>query len=349
MRKTGAINFFRQAAGAFGPILLVGLPLVLVCWVYINRQVISATLSNDYERQQFITHAQTVLQDFLTLTLGILIEALPFVVLGVLISVIIQVFVPTQAIMKRLPRNGVLRRTIMSFLGIAMPVCECGNVPVARSLMVKGFSPQEAIIFLLAAPSVNIVTFVVTWEAFNFNHSVAIARVIATLVVANVVAYVVTQLIARDKLLTPEFAATCKADAHAPHSPARALGLFRSEMWLITRMLVVGALIAAASQTIVPRDVITTIGSNIALSVLAMLILAFVISICSSVDAFFALAYVGSFSLGSIVAFLVAGPMVDIKMIALMKTTFTYKALGLLAGTVLLLTFLIGMGLSYVW
>ena len=107
--------------------------------------------------------------------------------------------------------------------------------------------------------------------------------------------------------------------------------------------------IAAASQTFIPREVITAIGSNVVLAVVAMLLLAFIISICSSVDAFFALAYVGTFSLGSILAFLVAGPMVDIKMIALMKTTFTYRALAVIAGGVLTLTLLIGIGFSYVW
>lgn len=285
----------------------------------------------------------------MTLTFGILVEALPFVILGVLISVAVQILIPTKTLVKRLPKNRLARRVLVSFLGILMPVCECGNVPVARSLMVKGFSVQEAIIFLLAAPSVNLVTFIVTWEAFGFNHSVAVARVAATLVIANVVALLVVKLISHDKLLTKEFAATCEVGSSGPRTWYRAMELFRTEMWLITRLLVVGAMIAAASQTLVPRDAITAISSNMVLAVLAMLALAFVISICSSVDAFFALAYVNTFSLGSILAFLVAGPMVDIKMIALMKTTFTTRVLAVIATSVLVMSFLIGMGFSYVW
>lgn len=326
-----------------------GVPLVLFFLAYKYRFEVTMILSSPYRREELLWQIRNTFQDFFTLTFGILVEALPFVILGVLIAVAIRVFLPTDAVIKRLPKNTWLRRGIMSFLGVAMLVCECGNVPVARSLMVKGFSIQEAVIFLLAAPSVNIITFIVTWEAFNFNHSVAIARVMATLVVANVVALFVAKLVSRDKLLTPAFAATCEVGEHEPRSFSHALGLFRTEMWLITRMLVIGAMIAAASQTFIPREVITAIGSDVVLSVIAMLILAFVISICSSVDAFFALAYVGSFSLGSILAFLVAGPMVDIKMIALMKTTFTFRALAVITGGVFLLTLLIGIGFSYVW
>lgn len=230
-----------------------------------------------------------------------------------------------------------------------MPVCECGNVPVARSLMVKGLSVQEGIVFLLAAPSINIVTFIVTWEAFSFNHEMAILRVIATLIVANATALLVAKLVQPDKLLTDDFAALCKTDARTHRSLQKAGDIFHKEMWLIVRMLILGALIAAASQTVIPREVMTTIGSDLFLSVITMLILAFVISICSSVDAFFALAYTGTFSMGSILAFLVAGPMVDIKMLALMKTTFTFRTLAVITGSILLLTLIIGIGMSYVW
>lgn len=306
-------------------------------------------VSSPIRREAWLDSAMTTAQDFLTLTLGILVEALPFVILGVFISVLIQTFLPTDKLIRKLPKNRIGRRLIVSFLGVLMPVCECGNVPVARSLIVKGFSVQEAVVFLLAAPSINVITFVVTWEAFSFNHSVAIARVVATLVVANITALVVAKLITRSNLLTKEFKASCEMASHAPRSFARATELFRTEMWLITRLLIIGAMIAAASQTFIPREVITAIGSNIFLAVLAMLALAFVISICSSVDAFFALAYVNTFSLGSILAFLVAGPMVDIKMIALMKTTFTYRTIAVITACVFTLAFMIGVGFSYVW
>lgn len=340
--------FRKIALGEWLAALLMLAGLVASVAIFVNRDAIGYWLLR--EGRDVLTNAGVALQDLLTITLGVIVEALPFVVLGVLISVLIQVFLPAHVLLDRLPKNPILRRIAISFLGVLLPVCECGNVPVARSLLVKGCTVPESIVFLLAAPSVNIITFVVTWEAFNFNHGVAIWRLVLTLIIANVTAYVVGRVIRnRNDALTPEFAAVCEANAHGPHTAGRVLSMFRSEMWLIVRMLCVGALIAAAFQVFVPREAITAIADNPALMVLSMLALAFIISICSSVDAFFALAYANTFSLGSIVAFLVAGPMVDIKMLSLMKTTYTTRVLVLISTVVLTLTFVAGLGLSYVW
>lgn len=329
-------------------LLFGGLGLVIYLWqrYYYDLQILAVS---EVRRQELAAAISTTFQDFMTLTFSLIVEALPFVVLGVTISVLIQVFLPTRVVMKWMPKNGLARRIIVSFLGILMPVCECGNVPVARGLMARGFTTQEAIVFLLAAPSVNIITFIVTYQAFNQQPSMAIARVLVTLIIANVVALFVAKAIAAKKILTPDFVAQCEVSQHAPRSMARAVELFHSEMWLIVRLLVVGALIAAASQTFIPREVIVAIGSDVVLSVLAMMALAFVISICSSVDAFFALAYVGVFGPGPILAFLVAGPMVDIKMIALMKSTFRARTIAVIVAGVLLLTFITGVIFSYVW
>lgn len=329
---------------AFGPIIAIAIFWLLSA----NQENVQRFLFSKYARESALSGIERTLGDFMTLTLSIIIEALPFIVLGVLISVCIQTFLSTQQVLQRLPKNRLLRRSVISFLGVAMPVCECGNVPVARSLMMRGLTVQEAIVFLLCAPSVNIITFIVTWEAFNFNHAVAVWRVVATLVIANIVAVFLTKYMKRSDILTDDFQASCKTEGKLTRSVGKSLRLFRTETWQITRLLIIGAMIAAASQTLISRDAITAIGANVALSVIAMLILAFVISICSNVDAFFALAYVNVFSLGSIVAFLIAGPMVDIKMLTLMKTTFTLKATLTLAAMVLILTFIVGLGASYV-
>ena len=94
------------------------------------------------------------------------------------------------------------------------------------------------------------------------------------------------------------------------------------------KMLCLGALIASLTQVFVPREVLSSVGSDPLLSILAMIAFAFIISICSNVDAFFALAYTSTFTVGSIVAFLVFGPMIDIKMLALMRTTYKARLLG---------------------
>lgn len=285
---------------------------------------------------------------FFTLALSIIVEALPFLLLGVIIAVIIQRFDISHKLIHRLPKNIILRRIAISCLGIFMPVCECGNVPVARSLIASGMSVPDSIVFLLAAPIINPITFIATWTAFRFYPSMAIWRIGAAFIIANLIGVIIGRLKDQDKLLTPEFEAICEAPHHTSRSWQASISLFRSELWLVLRMLCIGALIAAASQVFIPREAILAIGTNPILSVVAMLILGFVISICSSVDAFFALAYVSSFSIGSLLAFLVAGPMVDIKMLTIMKTTYRWRLLAWMTAAIMILSFIAGLVMNYV-
>ena len=113
------------------------------------------------------------------------------------------------------------------------------------------------------------------------------------------------------------------------------------------RMLAFGAIVAGLVQTFIPREILLGIGSNVVLSIVAMLLLAFVVSICANVDAFFALAFANTFSAGSIVSFLVFGPMIDIKMIALLKTTFTKELMITVSLLALSMSALTGLVVTY--
>ncbi|MDB5178722.1 MAG: permease [Patescibacteria group bacterium] len=290
------------------------------------------------------------LQTFITLTLSLVVEGLPFVILGVLLAMLIRVFVPASVMMRILPKQRHLRRVGLALLGMAMPVCECGNVPVARSLISQGMSPQDVTVFLLAAPIINPITFLATWEAFGFARWVAVTRLVAALVIALVVAAGLDRLKRPEELLEPAFVAACRIHAHAQRVSRwrEFLEGFQTELWLIVRLLCIGALIAAATQTIVPREVIVAIGSNMWLSLLSMLGLALVVSICSGVDAFFALSYANSFPLGSVVTFLIASPMINVKSLSLMKSTFNWRYLGAVVPVVAVLAVLVGLVVNMV-
>ncbi|MDO4773711.1 MAG: permease [Candidatus Saccharibacteria bacterium] len=286
----------------------------------------------------------TAAQDFLTLTLSVIIEASPFLVLGVIIATLIRRFVSPRALLRRLPRHTLLRRLILSIIGMLLPVCECGNVPVARSLLRNGLSPADAVTFLLAAPILNPITIAATATAFAATPHMVWWRIGAALIIVQVVALVVSRL-NQKTILQPDFIAHCQ---NREDASLNTLATFaHSELWQLFRMLVIGAMIAAATQVFIPRDILTTVGSDVILSVLAMITLGFVVSICSSVDAFFALAYVGSFAPGAILAFLVAGPMIDIKMIALLKSTFTARFVSIVTAITFGLTLLIGVGVNW--
>jgi uncharacterized membrane protein YraQ (UPF0718 family) len=288
------------------------------------------------------------LNDFTIFFFSIIVEAFPFVLLGVLVSVFVGIFVDENWLYKILPKSKLLRHILIALLGIFMPVCECGNVPVARRLVSKGFRVSEAVTFLLAAPILNPITFISTIEAFKTEPSIAYVRMLAGFLIAVSIGLLTSLNKNEKELMTDGFVESCDHD-HDQHEHSskitEALEIFKTEFIAVTRMLVIGAFIAALSQTFIPRELIVSIGTNPFLSVIAMVILAFVISICSNVDAFFALSYANTFTSGALVAFLVFGPMIDIKILTMLKGTF--KANFLLRLTILVTLLSILTGLLY--
>ena len=289
-------------------------------------------------------------QDLLTLSISVIIESLPFVILGILLSILVQVWVPDRWIMRILPRNALLRRMVISFLGIFLPVCECGNVPLARGLIVKGFTVSESMTFLLAAPILNPITILTTGQAFGFDSWVFAARLVGGFVIANLIGWLFSKHPDQDSLLTDRFAAECRLPDPNEHDQTRwqkSVELFTRESGVIMPALFIGSLVAGLVQVAVPRSVLLSLGSNPLWSILAMMSLAFVISVCSNVDSFFILPFASTFMPGSIAVFLLFGPIIDIKMLTLMRTTFRARVLVQLTVIVGLLSALIGLVVNY--
>lgn len=286
-------------------------------------------------------------QDGLTLAMSVLIEALPFVILGVLLSIVVQVWLPADVIHRWLPKRAWARRAVLSLLGMLIPVCECGNVPFARGLMMRGLAPAEALTFLIAAPIVNPIVILTTHAAFGFDDGILVARLIGGYLIANLIGWIYSRHPSPDSLLTQRFIDTCDRVAHEPGTPVRrSLTQFLVELRAVMPALVIGSALAGAVQVLVPRDVLLAIGSNPVLSILAMMALAMTVAICSNVDAFFALSFASTFSSGALVAFLLVGPLVDVKMLALMRTTFTTRTLAGIVGVVVFAAFAIGIGVN---
>jgi len=325
----------------------------LLTWVMPLSVVVVATLGlRSYLNSAELVDLPNKLQDFITISLSIFIEAFPFLVLGSLLASIVNTYVPTHTFEKALPNRGWLRRAVISLLGCLFPVCECGNVPLSRALMIQGLKPSEAITFLLAAPVVNPVTIWSTWAAFGYDGSIVVSRIAATLLIANIIGYIISLKNKENEFLTDKFQAICNASPSRKQEKdklrmAKLSSNFAHEAFAMLRMLAFGALIAGSIQSFVPRDLLVSIGSNVILSIVAMLLLAFVVSICANVDAFFALSFANTFTAGSIVSFLVFGPMIDIKMLILLKTTFRNRLLITVTVLALLMSALTGLVVSY--
>jgi uncharacterized protein len=265
---------------------------------------------------------------FLLVFGSLLVEALPFILLGAAVSALIEVFVPASVFTRlaRLPRG--LQMPVAGLGGFAFPVCECGSVPVARRLLLKGLHPAAAVTFMLAAPILNPVVLLATGIAYRGRDvmwPMVLGRAGLGLVVAMAVGWAVGSRSAA-QLLRPGRDVEDRTHQHNDPGGAegrwpRYFGQLADDFTMLTRYLVIGAAVAAALQTFLPQDVIGRVATTPVLDVLALMVLAAALSLCSESDAFVAASFV-QFGMAPQLAFLVAGPMVDAKLVALYGGTF---------------------------
>lgn len=210
--------------------------------------------------------------------------------------------------------------------GVALPVCECGSVPVARRLMLRGLHPSAAIAFMLAAPIVNPVVLASTWVAYQGRAP--LDMVLGRLVLGLAVAACAAVVLARHARPRPD---TGQSAEHAHGGGPRAvLGHAAADLVFMGRFVVAGALLAALVQVLVPPAVLSGLGSAPVLGPLAMMGLAVLMSLCSEADAFVAVSFV-SFAPAAQLAFLVLGPVLDIKLAFLYSAAFGRRFVVLLA------------------
>jgi uncharacterized protein len=251
-----------------------------------------------------------------TIFVAITIQATPFLVLGVAVSAAIAAFVPPGAIARMLPRRPVLAVPAAAAAGAALPGCECGSVPVAARLVSIGVTPAAAFALLLSAPAINPVVLVSTAVAFPDRPMMVLARLSASLV-ASIAMGLLWIARGRDDLLSARRLPVEEEGGRA----ARFLATAQHDFLQAGGFLVIGAGAAATLQTLVPRDLVDSVARPGPVSILVLGVLAVLVSLCSEADAFVA-AGLKQFSLTARLAFLVVGPMVDVKLFALQAGTF---------------------------
>jgi uncharacterized protein len=251
-----------------------------------------------------------------TIFVAIAVQAMPFLVLGVAVSAAIAAYVPDGFLPRALPKRPELAVPVAAVAGVALPGCECGSVPIAGRLVSRGAPAAAALTFLLSAPAINPVVLVATAVAFPGKPEVVAARFLASLLAATAVGLIWTRF-GRDSLLDR----VRRGHTHEGTRFAVLTGTAQHDLLNAGGFLIVGAATAATLQTVVPRDVLDTVAGSGFLSVLALAALAVVMAICSEADAFIA-ASLTQFSMTARLAFMVVGPMVDVKLIALQAGTF---------------------------
>ncbi|MER6402154.1 permease [Streptomyces viridosporus] len=260
--------------------------------------------------------AAPVMQSWTTVFVAVVVQALPFLVLGVLLSAAIAVFVPPSFFVRALPGRPALAVPVAGAAGAVLPGCECASVPVAGAMMRRGVTPAAALTFLLSAPAVNPIVLTATAVAFPGEPRMVLARFVASLLVACAMGWLWHRLGRTDWLRPPA------RSAHEGRSRGAAFwGSVRHDVTHAGGFLVVGAMAAATLKAVVPAEWLRAAAGQPVLSVLALAALAVLLSICSEADAFVA-ASLTQFSLTARLTFLVVGPMVDLKLFALQAGTF---------------------------
>lgn len=307
-------------------LLIAALSFAIV--IFLNRDVLPGF--------DFLGNAQ--LQTFKTLFLSLVLEAVPFILLGVVVSSLLQVFVSERMLQRIVPKHPLPAVAFAALLGIALPFCECGMIPIVRRLILKGVPAYVGVVFILAGPIVNPVVFAATYMAFRTRPEMAYSRMLLAFAVACAVGLVLYKALRGNPLKHSAATLSAAGGGADQVQPATAGGKLAAvlehasgEFFDMGKFLIYGALVTAAIQTIVPRGSLVAIGTGEWSSHLFMMGFAYVLSLCSTSDAFVASSFLTTFSTGSLLTFLVFGPMLDLKSTFMLLSAFKVRFVLLLA------------------
>jgi uncharacterized membrane protein YraQ (UPF0718 family) len=272
--------------------------------------------------------------NFKTIFISIILEAVPFVLLGVLFSALLQVFVSEQTVRRWTPRNPVLGVLFACSLGIIFPLCECGMIPIVRRLMRKGMPVYIAVTFILAGPVLNPVVYASTYMAFRSRPEMAYSRMGLAFLVAATLGLLVYAFVKRNPLRPePPIPHDLDGDQHAGYAPSAGqsnkllstLGHASDEFFEMGKYLIFGAMLTGIIQAVVTRESLVAIGQGEVSSHLFMMGFAYILSLCSTSDAFVASSFATTFTAGSLLSFLVFGPMIDLKNTLMLLSVFRVR------------------------
>jgi hypothetical protein len=283
-------------------------------------------------------------QAWMTVFVSIVVQALPFVVLGTVLSAGVATLVPAGFFARALPRRPGVAVPVAGVCGVVLPGCECASVPVAAALVRRGVTPAAALAFLLSAPAINPVVLAATSVAFPGRPQMVVARFGASLIVAVLMGWLWLRLGRTDLLRLRN-----RTDGRGVGRFTAFTGAMRHDLVQSGGFLAVGAFGAATLNVVVPQRWLHEVAAHRLGSVVVLAALAVVLSICSEADAFVA-ASLTQFSLTARLAFLVVGPMVDMKLFAMQLGMFGRSfAVRFAPATFVVATVVAGLVGALVW
>lgn len=327
----------------------------------------------------FLNFYRDSFQRIMGIFVSLLVQVLPFLLMGAIISSLIQVFVPAGRFNKIFAKTSPKSMFVALFAGVFFPVCDCAMVPVATSIVKKGYSVPVAITFLLASPAVNPIVIISTMYAFPNQPKMVLYRVLFGLLIALVAGMSLVGL----ELIYKKRSLACgehenreyqvmdgEKDTHnywsdrvikdhinkysisqAQSNRLRLKGKMRyleaivvhtkNEFFKIGFYLVIGAFLSAFLQVMVSKGVFLQMNKVNSISVIVMIVAAFFISICSTSNAFIARSFYNIMPLNSLLAFMVMGPMLDVTNLSVMLGTFKKGFVFKLIGVLVYISFIV--------
>lgn len=282
-----------------------------------------------------------MLKNISIIFVSIFLESLPFIFLGALISAIIETYITDEKIVKIIPKNKILGTFVGIFLGIFIPACDCAVIPISKRLIKKKVPLNVAISFMLSSPIINPVVLISTYLAFYKTYpKIFYFRIILGVAISFVVGLIIGIVYKNKKILKDNDMCCCTHNHDNDHDEGCAhddddltefimgkkkkiikkdnklLGIINHtfiDMYEIIKYLIFGALIASIIQVLLPRNILLIFNKYNILSILILMIFAYLISLCSTSDSFVGKSLISSFSKSSVLAYLLLGPMIDIK------------------------------------
>ena len=292
--------------------------------------------------------------------MSIFLESLPFLLLGAIISSIIETFVSNETIAKLIPKNKILGTLVGIFLGFFIPACDCAVIPISKRLIKKKVPLNVAVSFMLASPIINPVVLLSTYKAFYANNpKIFWLRLILGISISFIIGIVMGILFKDIKVVENDDDEDDHCECHHEHCEhhhkvdkslkGRLLSIIthtETDLFEVVKYLMFGALLASLFQVIIPRNILSVFSDNNLLSVVVLMLFAYLVSLCSTSDSFVGKSLLNVFPGSAVLAYLILGPMIDIKntivLLGNYNKTFTYILITLIFILVLLTSIIIG-------
>ena len=259
-----------------------------------------------------------IIKDIAIIFISIFFESLPFLLLGALISAVIETFIKDETFEKLIPKNPILGSIVGVFLGFFLPACDCAVIPVSKRLIKKKVPINVAISFMLASPIINPVVLLSTYYAFfRTNPEIFYFRLLFGIAIALIIGIIMGLIFNKKNVTLNNISCECEHEHLHPKGIKYTLKSIVKhtalDMFEVVKYLMIGALIASLCQVLIPRNILTFFNDNQVFSILVLMLFAYLISLCSTSDSFVGRTLLSSFSKSSILAYLLLGPMIDIK------------------------------------